>query len=911
MGVHGWTSFLQGEGWLPRSIQSCGCITSLWRDPRSLEGNEAFASRIVKIPEKSEIHIDGYGLAFYIWDIAFERHLRSLLRCSPCSVSVHEAATGGVDLQRLLPITVPLSIVDQVTREYMGELVRRFRIHVYFDGNGRRIIHRESSSKVSKQETTEKRLGAIFDAWDNLRLYCSQGSIPPTKTICRWKREFPRPRLLFDQFRHTLRCMDVTIVECEEEGDFIIAKAASGHANAYVLGNDSDFCFFRDINYIPFSSFAVSTGLVTGCVLRRDILAESLGLEDRDMVELAILCGNDYLVNPATAQLGFCSRDVQECIDHLRSNLQEGDYRIASEDKSTEEVLAFVRVHYDLGDLTPFPLALGGHGQSSDASIVDTTLDGDNVSADCSLMARPVLPSALNLELARVVPGVDTSVKSAVLRCLQEYFHKTNECGNCLLSQEHLDVFRNFHAPSRDEFDSSGWRQEWADNLAFYLITKAVAFSLKSLESVTSKSPLMRLSPPFALFDFYQFHCLLHKGRVALREPPVDDQESNAVDNRVCLTDEPSELPIDEYEDEILKRIRGSRVSIIQAETGAGKSSRVPVMILKAPPPVASLPVKLFISQPRRIAAKALVERLRAVEPRLKNCFALRMGHGVREYESHDTRAWFVTAGYLVRLLANHPERFNEVSHLIIDEVHERSVETDLLCLLCRRLVHSNDRIRLVLMSATMASKLYQDYFGVPEEPLRVGARRFPVEEVFLDDMESRLQLSPKLRRNLKELISMCTTMKCKVTPSPSFMELLYPLVAHVVMVVGKPGSSVLVFVPGMNEIVAMTEAIEQLFVQGVTYSCLPIHSDIPFEDQLDAFQQPAADEVIIIIATNAAESSVTLPAVDCVVCTGLCKQIIYNETSHRQMLTPTWISKASATQRAGRTGRLRPGTVL
>ena len=157
----------------------------------------------------------------------------------------------------------------------------------------------------------------------------------------------------------------------------------------------------------------------------------------------------------------------------------------------------------------------------------------------------------------------------------------------------------------------------------------------------------------------------------------------------------------------------------------------------------------------------------------------------------------------------------------------------------------------------------------------------------------------------------MCTTMKCKVTPSPSFMELLYPLVAHVVMVVGKPGSSVLVFVPGMNEIVAMTEAIEQLFVQGVKYSCLPIHSDIPFEDQLDAFQQPAADEVIIIIATNAAESSVTLPAVDCVVCTGLCKQIIYNETSHRQMLTPTWISKASATQRAGRTGRLRPGTVL
>jgi HrpA-like RNA helicase len=65
-----------------------------------------------------------------------------------------------------------------------------------------------------------------------------------------------------------------------------------------------------------------------------------------------------------------------------------------------------------------------------------------------------------------------------------------------------------------------------------------------------------------------------------------------------------------------------------------------------------------------------------------------------------------------------------------------------------------------------------------------------------------------------------------------------------------------------------------------------------------------------IVIATNAAESSLTLPEVDNVICLGLCKQIVYNEASHRQMLTPTWISRASATQRAGRTGRVRPGTV-
>jgi hypothetical protein len=113
-----------------------------------------------------------------------------------------------------------------------------------------------------------------------------------------------------------------------------------------------------------------------------------------------------------------------------------------------------------------------------------------------------------------------------------------------------------------------------------------------------------------------------------------------------------------------------------------------------------------------------------------------------------------------------------------------------------------------------------------------------------------------------------------------------------------------------MNEIVAITECIDNFHVTGIRYSCCPIHSEIPFEDQMDAFNAPENDEVKIIIATNAAESSVTLPNVDHVICLGLCRQIMYNPVSHRQMLSPCWISRASATQRAGRTGRVRPGNV-
>ena len=233
-------------------------------------------------------------------------------------------------------------------------------------------------------------------------------------------------------------------------------------------------------------------------------------------------------------------------------------------------------------------------------------------------------------------------------------------------------------------------------------------------------------------------------------------------------------------------------------------------MLLKAPPtnPLAS-ETKLFISQPRRIAAKALVERLREVETDLRDEIALRMGHGFKgtregffllvtifsqplsEYENSSTRAWFVTTGYLVRLLANNPERFKFVSYLVVDEVHERSVDTDILCLLCRRLLISNPHIRLVLMSATLAAALYQDYFDTLEPPIKVGARRFPVEEVYLDDISSVLRLPAKQKSTIAALVKESNSMKCLRTPSMSYLERLYATVGYLATVIANPGSSV------------------------------------------------------------------------------------------------------------------------
>lgn len=333
-------------------------------------------------------------------------------------------------------------------------------------------------------------------------------------------------------------------------------------------------------------------------------------------------------------------------------------------------------------------------------------------------------------------------------------------------------------------------------------------------------------------------------------------------------------------------------------------------MIMEAPPPDPSLnKVKMFICQPRRIAAKSLTERIRSTEPELKKYFGLRMGHGVREYETKDTRAWFVTTGYLVRYLANNMEAFNDVTHLVIDEVHERAIDSDVLCLLTKRLLQFNPRIRVILMSATVAADIYKEYFGVSQVPIFVGVRTYNINEYYLEDIANRFNFSKKEKKALEKIKEKCDKSKCKRSPDLEYMKCLYQLTLQLVLEVGKKGSSVLVFVPGMSDIVQITEAFDSI-VSKVHYKIIPIHSDIPFEDQMEVFDAASKEEVKVVLATNAAESSITLPDVDNVICFGLCKAISYNENSHRQILETQWISKANAKQRSGRTGRVREGSV-
>jgi HrpA-like RNA helicase len=219
-------------------------------------------------------------------------------------------------------------------------------------------------------------------------------------------------------------------------------------------------------------------------------------------------------------------------------------------------------------------------------------------------------------------------------------------------------------------------------------------------------------------------------------------------------------------------------------------------------------------------------------------------------------------------------------------------------------------------MSATIHTELYRGYFSQGDEYfgdldcLSVGVRRFPLNILYVEDI--RLACQGKYNPpnpgtcnfNLPSgLIGPADSIdrglkagKISTEVYPTVVKDQYALAVGLIKSIGVNGTSVLVFVSGIADITELSEKFETL----ARYKVIAIHSDIPFEEQEAAFTPAAANEVKVILATNAAESSITLPDCDVVICLGTHKSLRYEATSHRVQLVNTWVSKASATQRAG-----------
>jgi len=329
----------------------------------------------------------------------------------------------------------------------------------------------------------------------------------------------------------------------------------------------------------------------------------------------------------------------------------------------------------------------------------------------------------------------------------------------------------------------------------------------------------------------------------------------------------PPALPVDDLIPEILASLQRNTNLVIEAEPGAGKTTRVPAALL------AAVQGDVLVLEPRRIAARLAARR---VAWELGEQAGESVGYQVRfeKVAGPRTRLHFVTDGVLTRRLLSDPH-LEGVDAVILDEFHERHLESDLALALLKRLQQTRPALRLVVMSATLDAAPVADYLGNCPV-VRSKGRLF----------ELSIQHMPYSSEPLPARVAAALAL----------------LLAE-----GQQGD-MLVFLPGAAEIRRAQRACEPL-ARAANMLLLSLHGDLSPVEQ-DRVVAPASQRKLIL-ATNVAESSITIDGVAIVIDSGLARIASYSPWSGLPTLGIARISKASAQQRAGRAGRTGPGRVL
>ncbi|KAL9952201.1 hypothetical protein ACROYT_G039416 [Oculina patagonica] len=368
------------------------------------------------------------------------------------------------------------------------------------------------------------------------------------------------------------------------------------------------------------------------------------------------------------------------------------------------------------------------------------------------------------------------------------------------------------------------------------------------------------------------------------------------------------DLPITCYRQQIVDTIESNSVTIVQGATGSGKTTQVPQYILDEYAKNQRY-CNIIVTQPRRIAAISIAKRV--CQERGWTLGSL-VGYQVGRDKclSEDTRLSYVTTGVLLQRLIQ-AKNMNQYTHVFLDEVHERDQDSDFCLLVVKKLLRTNSRhVKVVLMSATIESDLFSMYFAVPVRGRVEGApvvtvegKSFPVVESYLDELTD-VGMIPD--NTLEE---------------PGIDKVGYELAARLIYHLdelermdnlrqGKEGprGTVLMFLPGYFEIKQMDQVLDEMCAQSKLW-LLPLHSRLTTLEQGGVFKKPDEGYRKVILATNIAESSITVPDIKYVIDFCLERCLVCDPETNFQSLRIQWASKASATQRKGRAGRVSAGT--
>jgi HrpA-like RNA helicase len=435
-------------------------------------------------------------------------------------------------------------------------------------------------------------------------------------------------------------------------------------------------------------------------------------------------------------------------------------------------------------------------------------------------------------------------------------------------------------------------------------------------------------------------------------------------------------LPIAAEKGPILRAVRNSRVVVISGETGCGKTTQLPQFLLEEAE-AAGEACKIVVTQPRRLPCLAVSAR---VADERNERVGDTVGYQIRleSKKSAQTKCMFMTTGVLLRMLqggnagaVEDASFLSGVTHLVLDEVHERDSNTDYLLLLLRKLLEVTQPFRLILMSASVDATKFSNYFGGKDVTphFHIPGLSYPVEEVFLETIIDKTSYKisadspyaifhPKSsseggskgkgrsfrakggRNGLKNmLVHMSEEGFDADQDDPDILRmrkrypevkdstlrtllmldeqaLNYELLENTVMYIDsfcEPGA-ILVFLPGMAEITTLFNQLTanpKVAGNRSGYRLCPVHSMLPAKEQAAIFRNYGSRVRKIILATNIAETSITIDDVVFVVDGGKSKEMRFNPSTSVSHLETEWISKASAQQRKGRAGRVRAGKVF
>mmetsp|Transcript_15236 Transcript_15236/g.33072 ORF Transcript_15236/g.33072 Transcript_15236/m.33072 type:complete len:1605 (-) Transcript_15236:173-4987(-) len=407
-------------------------------------------------------------------------------------------------------------------------------------------------------------------------------------------------------------------------------------------------------------------------------------------------------------------------------------------------------------------------------------------------------------------------------------------------------------------------------------------------------------------------------------------------------------LPAAKAKDEFLSLMArakaGGRVVLVTGETGCGKTTQIPQFVLENSPKEA----KIIVAQPRRLAATGVASRV-ALERGESNPGIASVGSVVRGDSKmcSSTRLVFCTTGILLRQLQSQ-NALENISHIVIDEVHERHLDTDVLLAILKQTLPSLPNLTVVLMSATMDADRFAKYWGVGTPRMHIPGFTHPVQDFTLEDvLEMTCYIPPKKKKQSQysrgggggskyqiqpsfvdgngfeddeecpaEKGSSSMPMSCAVPLEERLKrmnedEIDYDLIAVLIKTIlqtKEDDGSLLVFLPGAGEIDRAERAIHQI-VKGHALTILPLHGGLQADKQQQVFVPARRGYTKVILSTNVAETSITIP--DCTIVIDTCKekQSSFDPVNRMPMLLERFASQDSLKQRRGRAGRVRPGT--